>query len=159
MKIHGMVLVAAAVQTACTALSGGQAVEIRESDVAATSRWHGTLSTPQDLAGAVEMSGSAWMGPGEDANSTLVSVSIANATPGGVHPWEVRRGRCGADRGNFGSSVETEPLEVGSDGEASATATIPQVLPKSGDYFISIRASAQNRNLIVACGNLAPPVS
>ena len=43
--------------------------------------------------------GSATMAPGANSETTTLSLSLANATPGGVHPWEVRHGQCGADEG------------------------------------------------------------
>jgi hypothetical protein len=34
---------------------------------------------------------------------------------------------------------------------------LPVPLPKTGDYFVNVHASAKNMKSIVACGNLAPP--
>jgi hypothetical protein len=104
------------------------------------------------------MSGSAWMAEGEDDDETRVEVTIANATPGGAHPWQVQLGRCSGSRGVFGSAGTYEPLEIGNDGRATADATINEPFPTQGEYAVVIMASASNRNLIVACANLAPPI-
>jgi hypothetical protein len=106
------------------------------------------------------MNGTAWMAEAEEADSaTVVQVAIQNAAPGGLHPWEVRRGQCGANRGVLGESAAYEPLEVGNDGRASAQVMVDEPLPNSGEHSVAILASTTNRDLIVACANLAPPVA
>lgn len=152
----------AAALTAITlvpACSIGQAVQMGDSGALPSSRWQAAMSSPPSLDGAVEMAGMAWMANGEQANTTRIEIEIENAAPGGEHPWEVRQGRCGSDRGLFGSSGDYEPLEVGGDGRATASATVQQVLPSSGDYSVSVFAAPTNRDLVVACGNLAPPIA
>ena len=142
------------------ACGGNQAVRLDESNELPGTRWQGTVSSPPTLDGAVEMTGSAWMAEAEESDSaTYVQVSISNAAPGGVHPWQVRRGQCGSDRGVFGESAAYEPLEVEDDGRASATAMIDEPLPERGEHSIAILASERNQDLIVACANLAPPVA
>lgn len=139
--------------------SVGQAVRLNESGDLPASRWQASVTSPPNLEGAVEMVGTAWMADGENGNTTQVAIQIENAAPGGVHPWEIRVGRCGVDRGVFGSSEDYEHLEVGGDGEAAAEATVEQRLPRTGEYSVSILASPTNRELVVACGNLAPPIT
>jgi hypothetical protein len=123
------------------------------------SRWTGTLASPQSLQGAVQIHGSAWMAPPSvsDSTRTLISMQIANAAPGGVHPWGVHRGSCGNDQGVFGSDNAYPLLRVNSDGDASARVqqTIPP--PKSGSYFVEVLAAPSNTALVIACGNLAAP--
>lgn len=143
--------------TLLSACWGQQAVQLHGSD-APTRRWTAAMTTPPDLSGAVEMEGSAWMAAAEGDN-TQVQVTIQNAAPGGTHPWQVQRGRCGADRGVFGSAADYDPLEVGGNGEASATAILEEPLPTSGEYSVAVMASPTNRDLVVACGNLAPPIA
>jgi len=159
MNSHRLIMLAASAVTlaACNPFHHEPAVQVSTGDVNVNSRWHATLTTPAELAGAVQMTGSASMAPGSTSGNTLVSVSIANATPGGVHPWAVHRGQCGADDGVFGPSDAYQPIKVGSNGRASASATLPIASPTTGEYFVSVRASATNPETVVACGNLAPP--
>jgi hypothetical protein len=136
---------------------GRQPVEINPSQSVA-GRWNGTLTTPAQLAGALQIRGQAWMGAdAENADRTRAQAEISNAAPGGVHPWHVHRGRCGSDQGIFGPADAYEPLEVDGDGRARASAELRVALPKTGSFFVNVHASKQNMSTIVACGNLAPP--
>ena len=143
--------------TACNPFHHQRAVEVSTGDVNLNSRWHASLASPADLAGAVQMSGSAAMAPGTKGGNSTITLSIANASPGGVHPWAVHRGQCGADDGTFGAPSAYQPVKIESDGRGSAVATIPFETPTTGMYFVSVRASAANGETVVACGNLAPP--
>jgi hypothetical protein len=149
--------VSAVTLAACNPFHHTPAVEVSTSDANLNTRWHANLATPADLAGAVQMSGSASMAPGSSSGNTGASLSVANASPGGVHPWAVHRGQCGADQGVFGPSDAYKPIKVGDDGRGSATATLPLKTPTAGSYYVSVRASAANGETTVACGNLAPP--
>lgn len=144
---------------ACNPFHKSPAVEMSAKDTTLNSRWHGNLASPATLAGAVQMNGSASMAPDSDKSRTVTTVDLANATPGGLHPWAMHRGQCGAtaDKGVFGSKAAYSPLKVDSDGRASGTATIPIATPRTGDYFIVVYASAVNSEAVVACGNLASP--
>ncbi len=142
-----------------TSCGGRQAVEIDPSAQPVQNRWNGTLGSPPELAGVSEIRGNGWMGPDEkNADRTRAHASVANAVPGGKHPWHVHRGRCGSDQGIFGPADAYEPLEVGDDGRASSTAELSVPTPRTGEFFVNIHASARNMGTIVACGNLAPPV-
>jgi hypothetical protein len=137
---------------------GRQAVEMTPSTEAIATRWNGTLATPTELAGVIAISGSGWMGPDEkNADRTQAHVDIANAVPGGVHPWHIHRGRCGSDQGILGPPDAYSLLKVESSGRANSTATLTVPFPKSGDFFVNVHASSKNMRTIVACGNLAPP--
>ena len=149
--------VSAIALAACNPFHHKPAVEVSSSDANLNTRWHANLATPADLAGAVQMSGSASMAPGSNSGNTTVSLRLANAAPGGLHPWAVHRGQCGADQGVFGPSDAYTPVKVNDDGRASASATLPLETPTTGAYFVSVRASAANGEMTVACGNLAPP--
>jgi hypothetical protein len=143
-----------------TACGGSQAVRLNESSDVRGTRWQGTVSTPPTLEGAVEIGGTAWMAEAEGSDSrTQVEVAIQNAAPGGVHPWHVRRGQCGSGWEVFGDSTAYEPLEVGNDGRATASAILDEPLPASGEHSVTILASPRNPDLIVGCANLAPPVA
>jgi hypothetical protein len=155
MNTKHILFAALALSIACF---GGPAVEIDQDPEIPATRWQGAIMTPPSLAGAVQISGTAWMASGESANETRVHVEIENALPGGAHPWRMQRGRCGSSGIPFGSSGDLEPIEVDDDGRAAATADIPVALPRDGEFSIALLASATNRDLVVACGNLAPPV-
>jgi hypothetical protein len=157
MKAHtaaSLILVA----LAASSCGGRKAVEIDPSAQPVQSRWNGTLASPPELGGVSAIRGSAWMGPQEkNADRTQAEANISNAVPGGVHPWHVHRGRCGADQGIFGSADAYKPLKVGGNGRATSTAELSVPEPKTGEFFVNIHASAANMRTIVACGNLAPP--
>jgi hypothetical protein len=96
-------------------------------------------------------------GDPKDQGQTRAHVQISNAVPGGQHPWHVHRGRCGTDQGILGPADAYRPLKVEGDGQAVADALLEIPLPRSGNYFINVHASARNLSTIIACGNLAPP--
>jgi hypothetical protein len=121
----------------------------------ANARWSGTLASTANLAGAVQMKGSAAMTPGSNGGTTAVSIDLSNASPGGVHPWQVRRGQCGIDDGVFGVADAYKTLRVDEQGRAASSVTVPLVMPTEGRFYVSVAASAANPETIVACGNLA----
>jgi hypothetical protein len=142
---------------AVAACGGGRQVEIDPKGEIAN-RWHATLSTPSQLAGAVQVKGTGWMtGKEDDTNETLAFVRVENAVPGGQHPWHVHLGQCGEDRGILGPANAYEPLEVEGNGQAESTAELPLPVPVAGQYFINVHASRNNMGTTIACGNLAPP--
>jgi hypothetical protein len=148
-------MVAALVLESC---GGRQPVELNPDAQPVATRWNAVLSTPPELAGIVEVHGSAWMGTdAKDLSQTRAHVEISNAVPGAKHPWHVHRGQCGSDQGIFGPADKYEPLKVEGDGKAVSTAVLPVPLPKTGNYSVNVHASAKNMKSIVACGNLAPP--
>jgi hypothetical protein len=144
---------------ACGSFRSDQAVELDTSGDLASSQWNASLSSPSELSGIVQMSGTASLTPSPDGTRTIAMIAVANASPGGLHPWEVRSGECGAAGRpmTFGSQDDYEPLRVGSDGRARATANIDSRIPTSGQYSVVIHASAANLGRVVACGNLAAP--
>ena len=144
---------------ACNPFHHDQAVQVSAQDANLNSRWHANLASPAELAGAVQMNGSATMAPGANNNSTNVTLDVGNASPGGLHPWEVHEGQCGSgmDNGVFGPSAAYKPLKVGNDGHANGTAAVPLQTPSTGNYFVEIHASVANPDVVIACGNLAPP--
>jgi hypothetical protein len=155
LSVVGLVLSAFALSS-CG--GGRQPVEINPSAQPVASRWNGTVSTPADLAGAIQIRGQAWMAADEkNPDQTRAAASISNAAPGGEHPWHVHRGRCGSDQGIFGPADAYDPLRVESNGRASSATTLPVPLPRTGEFFVNVHASARNMRTILACGNLAPP--
>jgi hypothetical protein len=144
---------------ACSMLQPKSADEMKTTDVTLNSSWHAHVASPSDLAGAVQMNGSASMAPGVKRGTTEVVMKLGNTTPGGVHPWAVHLGQCGADKGLFGAAEDYPSLRVGADGTGTSKATVAIDTPSEGDYFVSVQASPANQDLTVACGNLAAPTS
>ena len=145
--------------TACNPFNRGRAVEVSASNPTLNTSWHANLASPASLAGAIQMSGSATMAPDPDGTHTVVTVSLANASPGGLHPWALHEGQCspGRDYGVFGMSAAYEAMSVDSDGLADGKATLASRIPRNGDYFVAVYASRANSEMVVACGNLAAP--
>jgi hypothetical protein len=152
-----MLAVSAFALTACNPFRHESAVQVSTKDENLNSRWHANLATPAELAGAVQMNGSASMAPATKSGNTTVVLDIANATPGGLHPWQLHRGQCGSDEGVFGAADLYRAAKVGGNGHATSSANIPIMTPTTGNYFVIVRASAANNAMTVACGNLAPP--
>jgi hypothetical protein len=152
-----MLALSALALAACNPFRSGQAVEVSTKDENLNSRWHANLATPADLAGVVQMNGSAAMAPSSKSGNTTVSLDLANATPGGLHPWQLHRGQCGSDEGVVGSAAQYPAAKVGRDGRATASANVPIETPTRGSYFVVVQASAANDGVTVACGNLAAP--
>jgi hypothetical protein len=152
-----LLAVSAFALTSCNPFHHESAVEVSAKDENLNARWHANLATPAELAGAVQMNGSASMAPGTKSGTTIVSLALANATPGGVHPWQLHRGQCGSDDGIVGSAGAYPLAKVGRAGHATASANLTLDTPTVGNYFVSVSASAANDAVTVACGNLAPP--
>jgi len=153
---HAVVLASLFAVAACNPFHREPVSEVRP-DANVNSRWRASLVSPAALAGAVQIKGSGSMQPAGSGDATLLSVSISNATPGGVHPWQVRRGQCGADEGAFSSGAGYHALKIGDDGRGEAGTTVPGIMPNTGEFFVTVSASAANPETVVACGNLAPP--
>ena len=158
--MHSRILLTLAVSTlalaACNPFNRGPVTEVRR-DLNLNARWTASLVTPAALAGAVQMNGSASMQPAPDAENTDFRLQVANATPGGLHPWQVHRGRCDTDYGVFGRAEDYGTMKIGDDGRGETGATTGERTPTTGDYFVVVYASAANASTVVACGNLAPP--
>ncbi|HSJ65232.1 MAG TPA: hypothetical protein VK922_15175 [Gemmatimonadaceae bacterium] len=155
-KLSVVTLTAAIALAACNPFNRGPVTEVSR-DANANSRWNASLVTPVALAGAVQMNGTGSMQPGVRAENTALSLRIANATPGGVHPWQVQRGQCGSANQVFGPVAAYQALKIDDDGRGQANATISERTPTWGDYSVVVYASAANAETVVACGNLAPP--
>lgn len=153
---HALALASLFALAACNPFHRDPVSEV-ERDVNVNSRWRASLVSPAALGGAVQMRGAATMQPAKSGQGTMLSVSLSNATPGGAHPWQVRRGQCGADVGAFSSAASYHPLKIGDDGRGESGTTVSDVTPEVGDFFVTVYASAANPETVVACGNLAPP--
>jgi ABC-type phosphate transport system substrate-binding protein len=159
-SLRSLALVAAALTLgACGVFQPKAADEMKTADVTLNSSWHARIASPSELAGAVQMNGSASMAPGVKRGTTEVVMKLGNTSPGGVHPWAIHLGQCGEDRGVFGAPEDYPPLRVGVDGTGSSRAIVALDTPRGGDYFVSVQASPGNQELTVACGNLAAPTT
>lgn len=146
------------VSVALASCGGRQPVEINPDAQSTATRWNGALSAPPELTGVSDIRGQAWMAADvKDSDKIRAHVQISNAVPGGVHPWHVHRGHCGSDQGILGPADAYRPLTVEGNGRAVSDAQLSLPLPKTGDFFVNVHASARNLKTIVACGNLAPP--
>jgi len=156
MRAPSVVLGGAVLFAAC---GGHRPVEIDPQQEVVGTRWNATLATPAQLTGAMNVRGKGWWAP-EDGNPSRsrAEVDIANAVPGGDHPWHVHQGQCGDNGPIVGPATSYRSLEVNNDGKATATADLPVAIPTSGQYYINVHASANNMGTIIACGNLAPPI-
>jgi hypothetical protein len=157
LRFLALVIPAAAV-VACNPFHRDPVTEVTR-DVNMNTRWTGTLSSPSSLVGAVQMNGTAIMQPNRNAANTDFDVNVANATPGGVHPWQVQRGQCGSTYGVVGPATAYGSIKVGDDGRGNGKATVSMVTPTTGNYFVVVKASAANSDLILACGNLSAPTT
>jgi hypothetical protein len=158
MKARTVATLIVSVFSLASCSGGRQPVEINPDAQSMATRWNGTLSAPPELAGVSDIRGQGWMGGDpKDPDQTRAHVEISNAVPGGVHPWHVHRGQCGSDQGILGPADAYKPLKVEGDGRARSTAVLSIPVPKTGDFFVNVHASARNMGTIIACGNLAPP--
>lgn len=150
---------ALALASACNPFHREPAVQVSARDATLNSTWHANLASPASLAGVVQMNGSATMAPGPGGKGTTITVNLANAAPGGRHPWSARWGQCGSDTDNgvFGAVGAYQTLVVGDDGNATRTATVQLDTPTTGEFFVVVHASTANAETVVACGNFAPP--
>ncbi|CAN5158763.1 hypothetical protein BH23GEM2_BH23GEM2_12960 [soil metagenome] len=150
------VTVATVALAACNPFHRDPVTEVR-GDANVNTRWTATLATPSNLVGAVQINGDAIMQP-RGSGETHFALNIANATPGGLHPWQVRRGQCGSgsDYGVVGSTSDYESVRVGDNGRGESNAVIQMATPTYGNYFVTVQASAAN-SATIACGNLSPP--
>jgi len=94
MSTHHTLTVALAVLLSTACLHQDPVVQVSAQDATLNTRWHANLASPADLAGVVQMNGSASMAPNLDSTATTVILDLANASPGGHHPWAVHRGQC-----------------------------------------------------------------
>lgn len=86
-------------------------------------------------------------------NGTAVAITVKDAQPGAMLPWQLNEGACGA--GTIIGSADVYPaLQVGPDGTGTARATLAVGLDPSRTYHVNIRKSAQESNVVVGCGVL-----
>ena len=85
---------------------------------------------------------------------TGVTISIEGAAGNAQHPWHVHRGVCGDNGPIVGEANNYPVLSAGSDGKASANATISTALNEQESYNVNVHNSPTDLGTIVGCGKL-----
>ena len=152
MRIAAM-LVLVAVTASChsrveTNPSGGDVdVDIR-TDKKAGEEW------TADLRGSGEWAGVNGRANGREAAGDLtVTATLNGLAAGGTHPWHVHEGKCGSGGPIVGPPTAYPALRSGSDGRATATATLRVSLNEARDYHVNVHLSPTQMGTIIACGD------
>jgi superoxide dismutase, Cu-Zn family len=112
-------------------------------------KWTATLKSETGST----VAGTATLGPGTSAGTSVATISVSGGTPGASYPWHIHMGKCGAG-GVLGGGASYKPVKVGSDGTGTSTADLKVAAPSSGDYHVNVHASASDMKT-VACGEFA----
>ena len=141
-----IVLLVCLLAAACA--SNSRTNEDKDSISGTTGDWAATL-TPRGgsaVRGDVKLQ-SAVVG-------SVVNISISGATAGALHPWHVHTGTCANSGGVVGAAGNYPVLTVGTDGRASANATVNAPLSEGSAYSVNVHRSASDMGTIIACGDL-----
>ena len=91
------------------------------------------------------------------ARSTLAnsgaSVRIWGAQSGARHPWHVHSGTCASGGPIVGAASAYPLLGVGTDGGATASASVDVALDESQSYHVNVHRSPTDMS-VIACGDL-----
>jgi Cu-Zn family superoxide dismutase len=112
-------------------------------------KWTATLKSETGST----VAGTATLGSGSGAGTSVATISITGGTPGASYPWHIHTGKCGAG-GVFGGGAAYKPVKAGSDGTGTSTADLKAAVPSSGDYHVNVHASSTDMKT-VACGELS----
>ena len=85
---------------------------------------------------------------------TVANVSLTGARSGAIHPWHVHEGTCATGGPVVGAGNAYPPLNVGTQGQANATAHVTVSLNEAKKYHINIHASPTDMGTIAGCGDL-----
>ena len=69
--------------------------------------------------------------------------------------WAVRRGQCGENVQEIGTSMNYRLIETRGDGMVTAKIPVRITIPSEGTHHIAIFSDATNRNQVVSCGVLS----
>ena len=133
-------------------MAGACASNSRSSDKdgisATTGDWAATLSSrnASTVRGDLKLQ-SAVVG-------SAANITITGANPGALHPWHVHTGTCANSGAIVGSAGNYPVLTVGTDGRASANATIGAALSEGSAYSVNVHRSSSDMGTIIACGDL-----
>jgi hypothetical protein len=94
------------------------------------------------------------LAPGASYRETLATITLAGATPRGVHGWYVQLGECGHERGILAGLQPYTPLAADEQGNVATSIALPFTVPTEGQYSVSVRQSEMVNSSAVACGNL-----
>ena len=144
--MRALLLIGLAALTACTVSTNGGIDVDPVTDL--MGEWEGQLS-PQNNSGIVGA-----VAARSAVATTGVSLSIAGATSGARHPWHIHRGTCGSGGAIVGDAGAYPVLQVGGNGQASASADLDVALSEDGQYYVNVHRSPQDLGTIVACGQL-----
>ena len=151
MRVIAMLLLVAAV-AACrsrveTNPSGGS-MDVDVSNSANVEEWGGPLR------GQASWSNITGRSTGREAGGTLsVNVTLEGLPSGGTHPWHVHEGKCGDNGPIVGPPTAYPALRGGSDGRATAAASISVNLNEARDYYVNVHLSPSQLGTIIACGD------
>ncbi|HEV2735879.1 MAG TPA: hypothetical protein VGV85_13620 [Longimicrobiaceae bacterium] len=84
----------------------------------------------------------------------VATMNLSGAQAGGVHPWAIHEGTCAAGGAMVGAAGTYPVLQVGSNGQATATAHVMAQLNEARDYHVRVHASQTDMATVVACGAL-----
>lgn len=112
--------------------------------------WNATLSGQ----GGTTVGGTVEARAGE--MGTTATIRLQGASSGARHPWHIHKGTCGSNGPIVGPASAYPVLMVGSDGRATATATVAVNIDvgDDDDYYVNVHASPENLGTIVSCGDL-----
>lgn len=124
--------------------------------------WSGNINSVTESNADVRQSGrgngygTAQMTKGEGGASTRVTISFsAGGASDRYLNWAILQGRCGSGTLPVLPINNFPELQVGGDGRAQVTATLPFEFPARGDYHINIyHERGQTLDQVIACGNL-----
>lgn len=139
--------IAALLVTAACA-SGGSKSDDGDSISDRVGDWDASLSAVGN-SGITASVGAQSVGVG-----TGVRITLRGAQPDSHHPWHVHRGQCGDNGPIVGNATDYPALHVGSDGTATANATIGTALVEETPYYVNVHRSPTDLGTIVACGRL-----
>jgi superoxide dismutase, Cu-Zn family len=114
-------------------------------------QWQATLEGIDDWE---HLSGLSVVEFTEGTGSFAASAEIEGDEPGAVRPWHVHFSTCAEGGGIVGVDGDYPRLEVGADGTASASATVPQPLQVGASYHVNVHLSEAEMATIIACGDL-----
>lgn len=125
--------------------------------------WTGTIRPRDSRTGEARPSrqpgmyqGSVRMTPSENvARQTSIHILLSSPESSGSLSWVLASGRCGAIEAPVLPISAFDPLDVGSNGRAEATADIPFEFPTNGSYHIDFFSGNSARlSEVVACASL-----